>query len=87
MPATYTRRLRLPPRSFPLLGPRGTGKTTWLRGELPRARDARSPTESHVVLQAHQASTTHETRGTMAQLVLDNTAPYAAGRPLLTPVC
>ena len=37
MPAMYTRRLRLPPRSFLLLGPRGTGKTTWLRGELPRA--------------------------------------------------
>jgi len=33
----YTRRLALPKRSFLLLGPRGTGKTTWLRGVLPRA--------------------------------------------------
>lgn len=33
-----TRRLSLPPRSFLLLGPRGTGKTTWLRAVLPRAR-------------------------------------------------
>jgi len=37
-------------------------------------------------LQPHQASATHETRGAMAQLVLDNVAAYAAGRPLLTPV-
>lgn len=34
----YTRRLPLPERSFLLLGPRGTGKTTWLRAQLPRAR-------------------------------------------------
>ena len=34
----FTRRLRLPPRSFLLLGPRGTGKTTWLRRHLPRAQ-------------------------------------------------
>jgi predicted AAA+ superfamily ATPase len=33
----YTRRLQVPPRTFFLLGPRGTGKTTWLRGELPSA--------------------------------------------------
>ncbi len=33
----YTRRLALPKRSFLLLGPRGTGKTTWLRSRLPRA--------------------------------------------------
>jgi hydroxypyruvate reductase len=39
-----------------------------------------------VVLQPHQASATNETRGAMAQLVLDNVAAYAAGRPLLTPV-
>lgn len=39
-----------------------------------------------VVLQPHQASATHQTRGAMAQLVLDNIAAYAAGRPLLTPV-
>lgn len=40
----------------------------------------------NVVLQPHQASATHETRGAMAQLVLDNIAAYAAGRSLLTPV-
>ncbi len=34
----YTRALELPSRSFFLLGPRGTGKTTWLRGALPAAR-------------------------------------------------
>lgn len=33
-----TRRLQLPDRSFLLLGPRGTGKTTWLRERLPSAR-------------------------------------------------
>jgi predicted AAA+ superfamily ATPase len=38
MLAMYTRRLMLPPRSFLLLGPRGTGKTTWLRGRLPQAQ-------------------------------------------------
>jgi len=27
----YTRTLQLPSRSFLLLGPRGVGKTTWLR--------------------------------------------------------
>lgn len=36
--AMFTRRLRLPERSFFLLGPRGTGKTTWLRGVLPSAQ-------------------------------------------------
>jgi lactate dehydrogenase-like 2-hydroxyacid dehydrogenase len=40
----------------------------------------------NVVLQPHQASATDETRGAMAQLVLDNVAAYAAGRPLVTPV-
>ena len=34
----YTRRLVPPDRSFLLLGPRGTGKTTWLRARLPKAR-------------------------------------------------
>jgi uncharacterized protein len=34
----YTRRLPLPDRSFFLFGPRGTGKTTWLRQQLPDAR-------------------------------------------------
>jgi predicted AAA+ superfamily ATPase len=38
MLAMYTRRLRLPGRSFLLLGPRGTGKTTWLRSRLSGAR-------------------------------------------------
>jgi predicted AAA+ superfamily ATPase len=32
----YTRSLPLPTRSFFLFGPRGTGKTTWLRRQLPR---------------------------------------------------
>ena len=34
----YTRRLALPSRSFLLLGPRGSGKTTWLRRHLPQAQ-------------------------------------------------
>jgi predicted AAA+ superfamily ATPase len=34
----YTRRLPLPQKSFFLFGPRGTGKTTWLRQRLPQAR-------------------------------------------------
>jgi len=33
----FTRRYRLPDRSFFLFGPRGTGKTTWLKGVLPEA--------------------------------------------------
>ncbi len=33
----YPRALQLPGRSFFLFGPRGTGKTTWLRAVLPRA--------------------------------------------------
>jgi uncharacterized protein len=37
MMAMFTRRVRLPDRSFFLFGPRGTGKTTWLRGVLPDA--------------------------------------------------
>jgi len=37
MLAMYTRDLTLPERSFFLFGPRGTGKTTWLRGVLPDA--------------------------------------------------
>ncbi len=35
--AMYTRSLRRPERSFFLFGPRGTGKTTWLRQVLPDA--------------------------------------------------
>jgi predicted AAA+ superfamily ATPase len=38
MMAIYARELTLPDRSFFLFGPRGTGKTTWLRQQLPRAR-------------------------------------------------
>lgn len=38
MLAMYTRQLPLPGRSFLLLGPRGTGKTTWLRAMLSQAR-------------------------------------------------
>ena len=34
--AMFTRTPELPPRSFFLFGPRGTGKTTWLRSVLPR---------------------------------------------------
>jgi predicted AAA+ superfamily ATPase len=34
----YTRRLQSPQRSFFLLGPRGTGKTTWLRERFPAAK-------------------------------------------------
>jgi predicted AAA+ superfamily ATPase len=33
----YPRELSLPARSFFLFGPRGTGKTTWLRSVLPDA--------------------------------------------------
>jgi ABC-type Fe3+/spermidine/putrescine transport system ATPase subunit len=36
----FTRRLALPARSFLLLGPRGTGKTTGLRARLPRGWSA-----------------------------------------------
>lgn len=38
MLTVFTRTLELPRRSFLLLGPRGTGKTTWLRAKLPGAR-------------------------------------------------
>lgn len=37
MLSMYTRKLQLPARSFLLLGPRSTGKTTWLRSVLPEA--------------------------------------------------
>jgi len=37
MLAMYARELTLPDRSFFLFGPRGTGKTTWLRTVLPDA--------------------------------------------------
>ena len=42
MLAMYTRRLALPARSFFLFGPRGTGKTTWLRACLPLVRTERA---------------------------------------------
>ena len=37
MLVVFTRLLRLPDHSFFLFGPRGTGKTTWLRSVLPEA--------------------------------------------------
>lgn len=37
MLAMFKRTLTLPKRSFLLLGPRGTGKTTWLKQALPQA--------------------------------------------------
>ncbi len=40
----------------------------------------------NVVLQPHVGSATRETRGAMAQLVVDNLAAHFAGKPLLTPV-
>ena len=36
-PSNLTRLLQLPERSFFLFGPRGVGKSTWLRAELPNA--------------------------------------------------
>jgi len=38
MPVMFTRSTVLPSRTFFLFGPRGTGKTTWLRKTLPRAK-------------------------------------------------
>lgn len=43
-------------------------------------------TLDNVVLQPHVGSATVETRGAMAQLVVDNLAAHFAGKPLLTPV-
>ena len=43
-------------------------------------------TLDNVVLQPHVGSATRETRGAMAQLVVDNLAAHFAGKPLLTPV-
>ncbi len=40
----------------------------------------------NVVLQPHVGSATHPTRTAMGQLVLDNVAAWAEGRPLVTPV-
>ena len=34
----YERALACPPETFFLLGPRGTGKSTWLRRQLPDAK-------------------------------------------------
>jgi len=41
---------------------------------------------NQVVLQPHQGSATHETRGAMGQLVLENLAAFFANRPLITPL-
>ena len=38
MPIMYTRLLPTPPRSILLLGPRGTGKSTWIRSRFSDAR-------------------------------------------------
>ena len=38
MLAIFTRRLKRPKHSFFLVGPRGTGKSTWLRQVLEKAR-------------------------------------------------
>ncbi|MGJ8532190.1 MAG: NAD(P)-dependent oxidoreductase [Alphaproteobacteria bacterium] len=40
----------------------------------------------NAVLDPHLASGTFETRGPMAQLVVDNLAAFFQGQPLLTPV-
>ena len=40
----------------------------------------------HVVLLPHVGSGTHHTRNAMGQLVIDNLAAFAAGKPPLTPV-
>ena len=37
MMVMFTRCFKLPDRSFFLFGPRGTGKTTWLKLVLPEA--------------------------------------------------
>ena len=41
----------------------------------------------NAVLLPHVGSATHETRGAMARLCLDNLAAHFAGQPLRTPVC
>lgn len=41
----------------------------------------------NAVLLPHIGSATHETRGAMARLVVDNLAAHFAKKPLLTPVC
>ena len=49
MPTVYTRLLELPKTSFFLFGPRATGKTTWLRQQLPEAHWCDLvPTEAYV---------------------------------------
>ncbi len=45
----YTRTLTLPERSFFLFGPRGTGKTTWLRTVLPTAHWVNLVVEREIV--------------------------------------
>ena len=48
--------------------------------------DPRFAALEQAVLQPHAGSATEETRDAMAQLVVDNIAAHAAGRPLLSPV-
>jgi D-3-phosphoglycerate dehydrogenase len=48
------------------------------------AIDPRFWTLDNVVLQAHRASATTETRAAMAQLALDNLLAFSAGKPLLS---
>lgn len=48
--------------------------------------DERFFTMENVVVQPHVGSATHETRGAMSQLVVDNLKAHFAGKPLLTPV-
>jgi lactate dehydrogenase-like 2-hydroxyacid dehydrogenase len=40
----------------------------------------------NVVLQPHQASASHETRGAMGDLMIANVQAFLAGKPILTPV-
>jgi lactate dehydrogenase-like 2-hydroxyacid dehydrogenase len=47
---------------------------------------ALSELTENVVLSPHQASATHETRGAMGQLMIDNINAFLAGQKLLTPV-
>jgi lactate dehydrogenase-like 2-hydroxyacid dehydrogenase len=42
--------------------------------------------EENLVLQPHHASATHETRGAMGQMMIDNILAFLAGKPLLSRV-
>lgn len=52
----------------------------------PRVPQALMECENAVLL-PHLGSATHETRGEMARLVVENLAAHFSGSPLLTPVC